>query len=61
MIGRPKTLADSVPVNIRMEGATKAALEHEAHELGVSVSNRIRRIVEDYFNGKTPMVPVLRR
>lgn len=59
MMGRPQMLADSVSVNIRMERCTRDALAQEAKETGASVSSRIRRIIEEHFDGKTPVVPVL--
>ena len=61
MIGRPKILGDPVAVNIRMERDTRQKLEKEARDAGASISSRIRRIIEDHFDGaEAPVVSVLR-
>ncbi len=55
-----KIIEDPKFVGVWLPGKMKESLNAEAEEAGASVSSRIRRIIEDHFNGKeAPVVPLL--
>ena len=57
-----KIIEDPKFVGVWLPGKMKESLNAEAEEAGASVSSRIRRIIEDHFNGqKTSVVSFLGR